>query len=1128
MGARQSKRSVDITTTPKKEGIPAEGGVVGDAAAPGDGKLERIEEADTKPTTNGIAPHTDSTEDKEKDKDETTEKDKEQQPQQEEVKAEETKPESSGDSPAEVAEVTTPTEATPASPNTATSPDNKETKKKDKKKKWSFRSISFSKKDKTKPSRDETPKNGDVTKEEPLAEGGEDAENATAAASSPVEEKSTASSPSADEQVAAPTAAAAAEPKEEATASSPAVTAAVAASPVEEKKKEPTPSAPTPVPSVEDKKEEAVEKVEAEKKVVEVSQSAGGHPVADPVEIPVYRVQPVATPSIIERKASEDLLSPPPSSPPPTPIDPSPLQQARQAAANATALAEALKLPAVAADEEESTPAPPSDVAYPSSREDVLPQESRASESITTAIASLTSLDSSTPDNLPPTEATFVLAEVKCLPVVEVEIEVETSQDVKKVGETLGSSRDNKEAETELKVEGNVAMKEKVSECQKSEANRAKETLPLATECDSKSTPSKGAEEVPDVVATAKVMNEALSDVECQTKSEINSCEVAMKINVLPDAGYNEKVDAETLSSAEIETKGACPAVKQYLSSENMGSPPNKTQHVESIEKASDSDLPSVEKCVSIDAEESSEVSSASFAKLIESPSREQSSAVVEQSSGIPVVYEHDYAKYVPKEIKEEEGSIELYINSEEGPLSVSDDILVEAKPALIIPEDDSVEELTDTTESVKMIPETDEEKLENELESDTALPTEETLISEELEDMSVPEHTTVEPLNEFVGVSNSHMRNDIENTLPCPPEDLTAFCSQISELQNTSAIETEPFITSSSRIEQTEEIKKRPLSSEDRVTSPKFYPLDDLESTHRLPSLLSDVPTCSLSEKHSSEPQTLVLSPEPESVLISLEDLPPAPEDTGTQSLDSFDYPLPPEELSCPLLLIPPQTMSVADLPPAPVEHAASPRDPTETLLTPPISPNFQRSNTTPGIATETATIDRSQIPSFYENDSSNREQSMLLSEPLTMSCNQSDVELKERLAAECVAKTESQEEALSCQLSNSIPSTATKEHHQNAPEVEAPVENNVAHDVSTTESADEPPKVAPPAIPTEAPASPPTAPAITEDVASVTKAIEEIDISDKAVAAAVNEAIECNTNEIIADAHHQNNINE
>ena len=74
MGARQSKRSVDITTTPKKEGLPAEAGVVGDAAAPGDGKLERIEEADTKPTTNGAGPPSENVE--EKNKDEATEKDK--------------------------------------------------------------------------------------------------------------------------------------------------------------------------------------------------------------------------------------------------------------------------------------------------------------------------------------------------------------------------------------------------------------------------------------------------------------------------------------------------------------------------------------------------------------------------------------------------------------------------------------------------------------------------------------------------------------------------------------------------------------------------------------------------------------------------------------------------------------------------------------------------------------------------------------------------------------------------------------------------------------------------------------------------------------------------------------------
>lgn len=78
MGGRQSRRSVDITTTPKKEGLPADGSV-GDAAAPGDGKLERIEETDTKPTTNGIAPHTDVVEDKEKDKDEATEKEKDKE-----------------------------------------------------------------------------------------------------------------------------------------------------------------------------------------------------------------------------------------------------------------------------------------------------------------------------------------------------------------------------------------------------------------------------------------------------------------------------------------------------------------------------------------------------------------------------------------------------------------------------------------------------------------------------------------------------------------------------------------------------------------------------------------------------------------------------------------------------------------------------------------------------------------------------------------------------------------------------------------------------------------------------------------------------------------------------------------
>ncbi|XP_033231434.1 A-kinase anchor protein 200-like [Belonocnema kinseyi] len=317
MGARQSKRSVDITTTPKKEGLPAEGGV-GDAAAPGDGKLERIEETDTKPTTNGITPHTETVEEK---KDEATEK--------EEVKSEETKAEPTVEAPTEAAEVTTPTEETSASPNTTTSPESKETKKKDKTRrhKFSFRTFSFGKKDKTKPAREDTPKNGDVAKEEPLVEGGEEAENA---ACSPVE-KSEVSSP-VESEAAVP--AQATEAKE----------VEPAASPAKEKKEETNPVVEKEKPA------EKVEAVIAEK--VEVSAGARPPTGSQFVEVNASHTKPIATPSIIERKTSEDLPSRFPSSPPPTPIDPSPLQQAQQAAASATALAEALKLPAEAASKE--------------------------------------------------------------------------------------------------------------------------------------------------------------------------------------------------------------------------------------------------------------------------------------------------------------------------------------------------------------------------------------------------------------------------------------------------------------------------------------------------------------------------------------------------------------------------------------------------------------------------------------------------------------------------------------------------------------------------------------------------------------------------------------------------------
>lgn len=101
-----------------------------------------------------------------------------------------------------------------------------------------------------------------------------------------------------------------------------------------------SPIAPTPVP-VEIKNDEA-EKEEVEKKTVEVSPVQA---VAIPVEVTTH-TQPIVTSSIIERKTSEEFHSLFPSSPPPTPIDPSPIQKAQQAAANADALAEALTFPA--------------------------------------------------------------------------------------------------------------------------------------------------------------------------------------------------------------------------------------------------------------------------------------------------------------------------------------------------------------------------------------------------------------------------------------------------------------------------------------------------------------------------------------------------------------------------------------------------------------------------------------------------------------------------------------------------------------------------------------------------------------------------------------------------------------
>lgn len=78
MGIKQSKRSVDITATPKKDALENASNDANNL--PADGKLEKIEELNARPpTSNGSAVHTETTTTttataENKDKDEATEK----------------------------------------------------------------------------------------------------------------------------------------------------------------------------------------------------------------------------------------------------------------------------------------------------------------------------------------------------------------------------------------------------------------------------------------------------------------------------------------------------------------------------------------------------------------------------------------------------------------------------------------------------------------------------------------------------------------------------------------------------------------------------------------------------------------------------------------------------------------------------------------------------------------------------------------------------------------------------------------------------------------------------------------------------------------------------------------------
>ncbi|XP_050573929.1 mucin-17-like isoform X5 [Bombus affinis] len=908
--------------------------------------------------------------------------------------------------------------------------------------------------------------------------GGEEAENGSATAGSPVEEKSAVSSPTAEDE-AVPVAAAPA-PSTEAKEESP---ASAASSPTEEKTEEPTPSAPSLVP-VEEKKEE-VEKVEAEKKVVEVS-PAGGQFIADPVEVSVFRVQTVATPSIIERKTSEDIPSLPPSSPPPTPIDTSPLQQAQQAAATATALAEALKLPAEAADK---------DIITPPALSSLCPERNDPS---TPAAESLDATPQMRPPissvDEPPTKSTLIPASVEALPLIDTDAS-NPPDDVTKNLESLSAGDSNKTTEVDA-----LPSLESDAKCLHSVPVNEPKQLSSESDIDQKCV----RETTP------------LTDVEksCELKVDENVANPSQMIQVEQPSQLSDRVS--NLDGGELIE--------------------NETSQVvlENVVK---------EEFVAREREEIPE--SANIKERVEEPVEE----IIEPNEVVQEDIERvEEAAVIDPPVL----TVDAIVESEEGPVPISEEILVEAKPAVVIPEDEEatetlVEEVADNSkvdiESVQVIPEVDD-KLETETEPDVAVPTEEILISEvpeESKDPFVSNEAVIDPVTPITdstienvidkAIDTPEMIRNEEESMPMPPPPLSEspvpspqekFDLETVNVADNSNTVPSPVVHTESQIldvQHTQEVDGSPLSLPEQTNESSTADISVPQADDASLKMSDDLPSCPVNEQTTylaNETQANLASSRLEDVPSLTDNFPTALEDT-TQQLDSFKYPLPPEELSCPLNM----SETNSELP-IPDENASSLRNPTETLPIPPRSPSpLSNVSITSGLTTSTK--DSSQT--LLYDDQSNREFKMESVSISLNSYNESDIELKERLA-ESLAETEKQEESsVSCQLSNNATSSTTiQEIHQSTPEPEAPVENNVAHD-STTESSADAIKVTTPAVPSEVPASPPSAPAITEDVASVAKAIEEMDISDKAVAAAT---IECNTNEIIAEAHYQNNINE
>lgn len=824
-----------------------------------------------------------------------------------------------------------------------------------------------------------------------MLQGGEEAENGSATAGSPVEEKSAVSSPTAENE-AAPVAAAPApsiEAKEECPASA-------ASSPTEEKTEEPTPSAPTPVP-VEEKKEE-VEKVEAEKKVVEVS-PAGGQFIADPVEVSVFRVQTVATPSIIERKTSEDIPSLPPSSPPPTPIDTSPLQQAQQAAATATALAEALKLPAEAADKDIITPPVLSSLCP--ERNDPSTPAAESLDATPQMRPPISSVDE------PPTKSTLIPASVEALPLVDTDAP-NPPDDVTKNLESLSAGDGNKTTE----LDALPSLESDAKSLHSVPVNELKQ-------------PSSESDINQKCVREKTPLTEG-SDVEksCELKVDKNVANPSQKIQVEQPSQLSDRVS--NLDGGELIE--------------------NETSQVvlENVVK---------EEFVAREREKVPE--SVNIKERVEEPVED----IIEPNE----VVQEDIERVEEAVIDPPVLTVDAIVESEEGPVPISEEILVEAKPAVVIPEDEEVtetlvEEVADNSEvdieSVQVIPEVDD-KLETETEPDVAVPTEEILISEVPEmrkDSFVSNEAVIDPVTPITDstienvidkvIDTPEMIRNEEESMPMPPPPLSEspvpspqekFDLQTVNVADNSNTVPSPVVHTECQIldvEHAQEVDGSFSLPEQHIQQTNECSTADIPVTQADDASLkmSDrLPPCPVDEKTTylaSESQTNLSSSRLEDVPGLTDSFPTALEDT-TQQLDSCKYPLPPEELSCPFNM----SETNSELP-IPDENTSSLRNPTETLPTPPRSPSpLSNVSITSGLTTSTK--DSSQT--LLYDDQSNREFKMESVSISLNSYNESDIELKERLA-ESLAETEKQEESsVSCQLSNNATSSTTiQEIHQ------------------------------------------------------------------------------------------------